>query len=97
MTVLRIPFYDKNIELGKFEEADWECMNNQESVNVDSFDADVSQDDIDKCIDLFPVITFLAGYCVYALVKKLKCSSCKDLLAKKQKKTFQTIIVIFRV
>ena len=47
-------------------------MNNQESVNVDSFDADVSQDDIDKCIDLFPVITYLAGYCVYALVKKIK-------------------------
>ena len=45
------------------------------------FDFDVDQDDIENCVDQLPVLIYLAGYCVYGVSKKLKCSACKDLLS----------------
>ena len=46
-----------------------------------SFDINVDQDDIENCVDLLPVLTYLAGYCVYGVSKKFKCSACRDLLS----------------
>ena len=42
--------------------------------------ATVTADDLAKANDYLPFITYIAGYCVYSVTKKLKCDKCKKLL-----------------
>lgn len=79
-SVLRIPFHNKSVELNVKQETNWEKMDNEDFITKLIFDLEVTQDDIEKCIDVLPVITYLAGYCCYAVSKKLKCSFCQDIL-----------------
>ena len=38
------------------------------------------KDDLAKANDYLPVITYIAGYCVYSVTKKLKCDKCREVL-----------------
>lgn len=80
MSVLRIPFHNQSVDLKDFEEAKWEKMDNNDLLNIHRFDIEVTQDDIEKCMEYLQVITYLAGYCCFAVSKKMKCEFCKDLL-----------------
>lgn len=53
-----------------------------EFIHLDNFSTVfVSDDDINKVKDIFPVLTYLAGYCMHSvLFVKLKCDSCKNNL-----------------
>lgn len=42
--------------------------------------SEVTQEDISRCDDYLPVITYLSGYCCYAVHKRVKCEYCKDFL-----------------
>lgn len=44
------------------------------------FHVDVTEDDIEKSMDVLSVITYLAGYCCFSVLKKIKCASCKTIL-----------------
>lgn len=40
----------------------------------------VYEDDITEINDILPVITYLGGYCVRALLKRISCNECKSSL-----------------
>lgn len=80
MSVLSIPFHNKSVELNISQETNWDKMNNEDCITKLTFDLEVTQDDIEKCTDVLPVITYLAGYCCYAVSKKTKCSFCQDII-----------------
>ena len=54
-------------------------MIKEQKLDVYKFRIDVKGDDVNKC-RVLPIILYLAGYC-YAVFKKIKCSSCKDLIS----------------
>ena len=80
MSVLRIPLHDQNVSLNFFEETEWEKIENNDISNMEKYDVEVTQGDIEECMDLIQVITYLAGYCCFAVSKKIKCELCKELL-----------------
>ena len=81
MSVLRIPFHNQCIV---FEEANWEQMESNDLVNLHRFDVDVTQTDIESCMGYLQVLIYIAGYCCFAVSKKTKCDSCKDLLTRNE-------------
>ncbi|KAL1485074.1 hypothetical protein MTO96_032188 [Rhipicephalus appendiculatus] len=44
------------------------------------FDVTVSDSDIEKKVTRLPAVTYVAGYCAHAALKKLLCQSCKENL-----------------
>ena len=44
------------------------------------FRIDVKDDDVNKCREVLSVIIYFAGYCCYAVLKKIKCNNCKSLI-----------------
>ncbi|KAH9378468.1 hypothetical protein HPB48_016552 [Haemaphysalis longicornis] len=49
-------------------------------VVVKQFDVAVTDDDVKQKEAMLPAITYVAGYCAHAAVKKLACSSCRENL-----------------
>lgn len=47
---------------------------------VKQFDVAVMDDDVKEKEKMLPAITYVAGYCAYAAVRKLACSSCQENL-----------------
>lgn len=45
-----------------------------------NFNISVTNNDLESEKDVMPVITFLAGYCVYTICKRYKCESCQHQL-----------------
>ncbi|KAG0439002.1 hypothetical protein HPB47_016789 [Ixodes persulcatus] len=45
-----------------------------------SYNIVVTEDALSKIKDIVPVLAYVAGYAVYATVKKLKCENCKNAL-----------------
>ena len=56
-------------------------MTDEQKLDVNKFRIDVKEDDVNICKDVLPVISYLAGYCCYAVFKKIKCNSYKDLIS----------------
>ena len=56
-------------------------MTDEQKLDVNKFRIDVKEDDINKYREVLSVILFFAGYCCYAVFKKMKCNSCKDLIS----------------
>ncbi|KAL3223602.1 hypothetical protein MRX96_027277 [Rhipicephalus microplus] len=40
----------------------------------------VTQDTLSKMMDIIPVLVYVAGYCVYSTLRRLKCEKCRDVL-----------------
>ena len=55
-------------------------MTEEQKFDMYKFRIDVKEDDVNKCREGIPVILYFAGYCCYAIFKKIKCNSCKDLI-----------------
>lgn len=81
MSVLQrsLPLNDQKIILKEFE-TNWEDMEKGMQDDIQLYDLSVSRSDFKVCDDVLPVIVYLAGYCSYAVVKKMKCNHCKDLV-----------------
>ena len=47
-------------------------MTDKQNFDVYKFRINVKEDDVNKCIEILPVILYLAGYCCYAVFKKIK-------------------------
>ena len=45
------------------------------------FRIDIKEDDVNKCIEVLPVILYLACYCCCVVFKKIKCNSLKNLIS----------------
>ena len=68
-------------DLKNLQEPNWDEVTVEQKLDVNKFRIDVKEDDINKCKEVLPVILYLAGYCCYAVFKKMKCNSCKDLIS----------------
>lgn len=70
-----------SINLKNLGETNWEGLENQDNLRVEDLGLlDVTREDTEKCKDVLAVITYLAGYCCYAVCKKMKCLFCKDIV-----------------
>ena len=78
---LNLPFNKQyiKIDLKNLQEPNWDEVIEEQEFDSYKFRIDVKEDDINKCREVLPVI--LAGYCYYAVFKKIKCNSCKDLIS----------------
>ncbi|GBM41413.1 hypothetical protein AVEN_172191-1 [Araneus ventricosus] len=56
--------------------------NDEEKQPIDLIFCDimVEESDIEKIADTLPIVTYLAGYCSHAALKKTKCSYCRQKL-----------------
>ena len=54
---------------------------NKQKLNVNKYRIYVKDDDVNKCREVLPVIIYFAGYCCYAVLKKIKCNNCKCLIS----------------
>ena len=79
---LSLPFNQKciKIDLKDLQEPNWDEMTEEQKLCAYKFRIDVKEDDINKCREVLPVMSYLAGYCCYVDFKKFKCNSCKDLI-----------------
>ena len=70
---LNLTFNQKciKINLKNFQEPNWDEIIEEQKL----------EDDINKCREVLPFISYLAGYCRYAVFKNIKCNSCKDLIS----------------
>lgn len=73
-----------DIEISNFDMRDV-LLNDDSTTDITIFDLTVTPGDIASCEEYFPVLTYLAGYCAFVVIKKLKCQSCKRLLTLDQK------------
>lgn len=71
---------DKKIVLRDFQ-TNWEGLENvSHSDEIDKFNITVAKEDFEKCKNVLPVIVYVAGYCCYAVFKKMNCDCCKGML-----------------
>ncbi len=81
---LSLPLNNQNVNLKNFDETNWDDMERNCKLDLHKITIDVSENDIKRCKEFLPVVTYLAGYCCYAVYKKLKCNFCKDLITCKE-------------
>ena len=67
--------------LKNLQEPNWDEVTDEHKLDMNKFRIDVKEDDINKYREVLSVILFLKGYCCYAVFKKMKCNSCKDLIS----------------
>ena len=81
MSVLQrnLPLNDQKVVLKSFE-TNWDGMEKALQSDILSYNITVSESDIEKCKDVLPVIVYLAGYCCFAIFKKMKCKYCRNLV-----------------
>ncbi|KAH8031580.1 hypothetical protein HPB51_019201 [Rhipicephalus microplus] len=58
----------------------WEELQTQAAVPSGKFNVVVTQEALSKLKDVIPVVTYVAGYSVHIVVKRLKCDKCRELL-----------------
>ena len=58
-------------------------MTEGKKLDIYKFDIDVTDDDVNQCREVFVVIQYLAGYCCFAVFKKMKYNSCKNVIMKR--------------
>ena len=78
MSVLKLSLNNKCfvLESFKFDWSEFECCSKFDDVDI----GPVTADNLKKANDYLPVITYIAGYCVYSVTKKLKCDKCREVL-----------------
>ena len=77
-----LPLHDKKVILKHFEEPLWdkmECNGLSEGFEVY---INIKNSDIKLCENVLPVIVYLAGYCCYAVNKKMKCKACFEIITR---------------
>ncbi|XP_064093175.1 uncharacterized protein LOC135205849 [Macrobrachium nipponense] len=84
MSVLKqkLPFHDRAVHVAINDEINWNDLETTHTVKgtLRDISLQVTQNDIDNCKGVFPIITYLAGYCCYSVYKKGKCNSCKEMI-----------------
>ena len=69
-----------SIDLMNLGDTNWEDFETIHDLHAPWLSLEVTSEDISKCKDILAVITYLAGYCCYAVSKKMKCLFCKDMI-----------------
>ena len=67
------------IDLKNLQKTNWDKVTEEQKWDVYEIRTDVNLDDLNKC-RVVPVILYLISYCHYAVLKKIKGNSCKDLI-----------------
>lgn len=58
----------------------WECVRKQVEALHPSCNVVVSSETLSKIQEVLPILVYVAGYAVYATLKRLNCAKCKDAL-----------------
>ena len=63
------------IDLKNLQESNWYEVTKELKLDMYKFRTDSKEDDVNKCIEVLPVILYFAGCCCY---NKIKCNNCKN-------------------
>ena len=77
---LNLPL-NQSINLMNLPEVNWNEMTEEQNLDVYKFNIDVTDNDVHQCKEVLSIIIYLAGYCCYAILIKMKCYSCKSLVS----------------
>ena len=78
---LSLPLNNQSINLMNLQEVNWNEMTEEQNLDVYKFNIDVTDNDVHQCKEDLSIIIYLAGYCCYAVFKKMKCYSWKSLVS----------------
>ena len=80
---LNIPFNQQCIKIDSknLQEPNWDEVTEEQKLDSYKVRIDVKEDDINKCREVLPVILYWAGYCCYAVFKKIMYDICKDFIS----------------
>ena len=56
-------------------------MTKKQKLDECKYRIDVKDDDVNKSREIISVIIYFAGYCCYAVFKKIKSNNCKSLIS----------------
>ncbi|KAM7300812.1 uncharacterized protein ISCGN_016397 [Ixodes scapularis] len=70
----------KVLELPEFDDISLCARTDAVNAAVNQFDVEVTAVDVEKKEHMLPAITYVAGYCAHAALKKLMCPFCKENL-----------------
>ena len=76
LSVLKLKLDSKEITLSNFK-LDWKDFSQETGCDSINFSVELSSEDRDSAREYIPVITYIAGYCCFAVSKKLQCDFCK--------------------
>ena len=77
-------FQEHSIVLKRLKEINLKCMDNLAREEIDHIGISVTENYIEGCNGVLPVIVYLAGYCCYTVNKKMNCKSCLDILIRSE-------------
>ena len=70
------------IDLNNLQELNQDKVAKKQKLDVYKFRIDVKDDDVNKCREVLPVTIYSAGYCCYAVLKKIKCNIYKKFISR---------------
>ena len=76
LSVLKIKLHHKEVDIPTFD-TDW-CQFHDDRHNINTVSVTITINDLSAPQDYMPVITYIAGYCCYAVTKKLSCLHCTE-------------------
>ena len=71
------------IDLKNLQEPNWAQVTEKQKLEVYKFRINVKEDDVNKYRKVLPIIRYLAGNYRYAVFKKIRCNSCKNLISRR--------------
>ena len=80
---LSLSLNNLSIDLTNLPEANWDEMTAEQILDINKFDIDVTDDDINQCREVLSAILYFADYCCIAVFKKMKCNICKNLISER--------------
>ena len=80
LSVLQLSLKGRDISIEDFS-FDWDNFNTGSSSLHQQCPIAITAEDAEQGKNYLPAITYIAGYCCYSANKKLKCQTCKDLIA----------------
>lgn len=69
-----------SVHVDSFEDCGSEVEHHEINNNNTFNEITVTDDDIESVKEQLPIITYLAGYCVYSVLKRMSCDICKAYL-----------------
>lgn len=66
------------LDISDFEDIDPQCETFSYTSAFEKIS--ISESDIEKCTEDLPILMYISGYCCFVILKKSKCTHCRDIL-----------------
>lgn len=97
------------LPLTKFEAIHWDELNVKnkgdelgdkgnelEEIYFNPLSVTVNDDDFESVKEILPILTYISGYCVYSMLKKIQCTFCESKLTLNESLEFSDNYVLIK-